>query len=113
MTVIDDYIAGFDGVVADRMKTILAIYREEMPGAEEKIGYGIPTFKLNGKNAVHFGGFAKHVGFYPTPPLIEHFADELSGYKTSKGAVQFQNDEPLPVELIRRIVVYRVGQLSG
>lgn len=112
MTAIDDYIAGFDGVAADRMKTILAIYREEMPDAEEKIGYGIPTFKVNGKNAAHFAAFAKHVGFYPTPDLITHFADELTGYKTSKGAVQFQNDEPLPVDLIRKIVAYRVGQLS-
>lgn len=112
MTVIDEYISGFDGVVADRLQTILAIYREEMPGAEEKIAYGIPTFKLKGKNALHFGGFTKHVGVYPTPEPIVHFADELTGYKTSKGAIEFQNDEQLPVDLIRRIVVYRVGQLA-
>lgn len=113
MTVIDDYISGFDGVAADRLKAMLAIYREEMPGAEEVIGYGIPTFKVNGKNAAHFAAFAKHVGFYPTPDLIVHFADELTGYKTSKGAVQFQNSEPLPVELIRKMVIYRVGQLAS
>lgn len=112
MSLIDDYIDGFEGEPAERMRTILAILREEMPGADEKIAYDLPTFKWNGKNCVYFGGFKHHIGFYPTSEPIEQFAADLKGYKTSRGAIQFQNNEPLPTDLIRRIVARRVAALT-
>ena len=73
------------------------------------ISYGIPTFYLNG-NLVHFAGYEKHIGFYPTSSGIEAFRSEMTGYKLSKGTVQFPLDLPLPVDLIRRMVRYRVEE---
>jgi len=77
------------------------------PHAEETIGYAIPTFKLKG-NLVHFAGYKNHIGFYPAPSGIEEFAKELSVYKGAKGSIQFPLDQPLPLDLISRIVKYRV-----
>ncbi len=78
-----------------------------LPDAKECIKYGIPTFSLSGKNVVHIAGYARHIGFYPTPSAITAFEKELSPYVCSKGAVQFPLDAPLPLGLIRRIVQFR------
>ena len=83
--------------------------RSAAPDAEEALKYGIPTFVLNG-NLVHFAAFKKHIGFYPTPPGIERFRDELSAYPNAKGSVQFPLDKPMPFALIRKIVEYRVTE---
>lgn len=85
-------------------KTIKALVPKE---AEEKIGYGIPTFKYHG-NLVHFGGYKGHIGFYPGPAAIKKFEKELKPYSTTKGTVQFSLDEPLPLALITDIVKFRV-----
>ena len=77
------------------------------PSAGETISYGIPTFTLNG-NLVHFAAFKNHIGFYPAPTAIKEFEKEFSIYKTSKGAVQFPLDKPMPLNLISKIVKYRV-----
>lgn len=74
------------------------------------MNYGIPTFKLNG-NLVHFGGFKNHVGFYPTPSAIDEFEEDLSPYEISKGTVKFDLDKPIPLELVRRIVQFRVNEV--
>lgn len=79
------------------------------PQATEKISYGIPTFYLNG-NLVHFGAAQNHIGFYPTPSGITAFKKELAPYKSSKGAVQFPKDKPLPLALVARIVKFRVKE---
>ncbi len=81
--------------------------KESAPAAEEAISYQIPTFKLHG-NLVHFAAFKNHVGFYPTSSGISYFKRELSGYKLSTGAVQFPLDKPIPYDLIRKIVRFRV-----
>jgi len=73
------------------------------------MSYGIPTFYLNG-NLVHFAGFSSHIGFYPTPSGINAFKDELSTYKWARGSVQFPIDEPLPLDLISRMVKFRVQE---
>src|SRR5688572_27984956 len=86
------------------------IILKEVPDAEEKIGYGIPTYKLNGKNLVHFGGFKNHVGFYPAPSGLTAFEKELSPYKAAKGSVQFPHDKPLPKTLIAKIVKFRLQE---
>jgi uncharacterized protein YdhG (YjbR/CyaY superfamily) len=72
----------------------------------------IPTFDLNGKWLVHYAGFEKHIGFYPQPDGVTAFKEKLKGYKTSKGAIRFPNSEPLPVDLIREIVKFRVDEQS-
>ncbi|MFV0557612.1 MAG: iron chaperone [Enterococcus sp.] len=80
-----------------------------LPEAEEKLSYGMPTFYL-GENLVHFAGAKKHLGFYPTPAGVSQFAEELTEYKTSKGAIQFPYNQELPKELITKIVHFRIQQ---
>ena len=107
---IDDYIAEFPPEVQRVLEEMRALIRSVAPDATETISYAIPTFDLNGTHLVHFAGFKKHVGFYPVPSGMEAFAKELSAFKTGKGSVQFPLDKPLPVDLIRRIVEFRVGE---
>lgn len=104
---IDEYIAGFDGIHRQRLEQIRAILFEVIPEAEKKISWGMPTFKLGRYNAFNFAAFKHHVSLFPSSYAIEHFAAELKPYKVSKGTIQFQNDEPLPTELIRQIAVWR------
>jgi uncharacterized protein YdhG (YjbR/CyaY superfamily) len=108
-TNIDEYIAGFPAHVQEILKQMRMTIREAAPGAEERIKYQIPTFTLQG-NLVHFGAFKNHIGFYPTPAGIEEFSDELAAYESSKGAVQFPLDKPIPFDLISRMVKFRVEQ---
>lgn len=104
---IDEYIAGFPTDVQTILQNIRRTIRDTAPEAEETIKYGIPTFTLQG-NLVHFAGYKRHIGFYPAPSGLEHFQEELSSYKSSKGAVQFPLDQPVPYELISRITKFRV-----
>lgn len=106
---VDAYIAGHSEEIAARLTQIRRIVREETAEAQEKISYGMPTFTLNG-NLVHYATFKNHIGFYPTPSGIEGFAAELSNYPNAKGSVQFPYDRPLPEELIRRIVRFRIEE---
>ena len=107
---IDEYIAAFSDEIQANLVKLRATIKKAAPKAEEKMNYAIPTFFLNGKNLVHFAAYAKHIGFYPTPSGIAAFAKELKPYSTSKGAVQFPLDKPLPFALITRIVKYRVAE---
>jgi uncharacterized protein YdhG (YjbR/CyaY superfamily) len=108
-TSIDRYISGFPEKTRELLGLIRATIRKAAPEASETINYGIPTFTLNG-NLVHFGGFRNHIGFYPAPSGIEAFHEELSAYKWAKGSVKFPIDKPLPLELISRIVKFRVRE---
>jgi uncharacterized protein YdhG (YjbR/CyaY superfamily) len=109
ITGIDQYIAGYPEEVQAYLVKMREVIRKHAPAAEEKIGYGIPTFTLNG-NLVHFAAYKHHIGFYPAPSGIAAFNEELSKYTTSKGAVQFPLDKPLPVTLIGKIVKFRVKE---
>jgi len=109
---IDAYIAAFPPETQKILEKIRAIIHEEAPGVDEAMAYGIPTFRLNG-NLVHFGGYKKHIGFYPTPAGIEAFEEEISAYKHAKGSVQFSLDQPMPYDLIREMVRFRVRQDQG
>jgi uncharacterized protein YdhG (YjbR/CyaY superfamily) len=104
---IDEYIAGFPEDVQKLLQQLRMTIREAAPDAEEAIKYRMPTFTLNG-NLVHFAAFKNHIGFYPAPRGIEEFKDELSVYKGAKGSVQFPLAEPIPFELVGRIVKFRV-----
>jgi len=106
---IDEYIATFPENVQDILEKIRKVIREAAPEAEEAISYGMPTFKLNG-NLVHFAAYEKHIGFYPAPSGIEAFKEELSMYKGGKGSVQFPIDKPLPLDLVEKIVIFRVKE---
>lgn len=100
---IDEYLANFSGETREKLDIIRKTIQSVMPAeATEKISYGIPTFYLNG-NIVHFAGYEHHIGFYPGSVPIKEFEKELSGYKTSKGTVQFPLDQPLPIDLIKNM----------
>jgi uncharacterized protein YdhG (YjbR/CyaY superfamily) len=106
---IDEYIKQFPEDVQRILGEIRAVIHAAAPEATEKISYQMPTFYLRG-NLVHFGAFRHHIGFYPVPSGIEAFKEELAPFKQSKGAVQFPLDQPMPYELIRRIVKFRVAE---
>lgn len=106
---VDEYISSFPPQTRDKLAEMRRVIREAAPEAAEKIGYRMPTFTLYG-NLVHFAAFANHIGFYPAPSGIAAFQEELSVYKGAKGSVQFPLDRPLPFDLIRRIVLYRVAE---
>ena len=110
-TTIDEYIAGFPKEVQAILEQVRATIRQVAPDAEEAISYGIPTFKLQKTNMVHFAGFKNHVGFYATPTGHEAFQEELSGFKQGKGSVQFPLDKPMPLDLIVRITQFRKEQI--
>lgn len=101
----DEYIASFPGHIQKLLNQIRQAIKEVVPPeTSEKIAYGIPTFTYHG-NLVHFAGYKTHIGFYPGSAPIKQFEKELTGFKTSKGTVQFPLDKPLPFELIRKIVL--------
>lgn len=106
---IDDYILQFPAEVQERLRQIRNLIRETVPEAMEKISWQMPTFYLQG-NLVHFAAHKNHIGFYPASSGVETFQKQLSGYKSSKGAVQFPMDKPLPLEIIREIVRYRAAE---
>jgi len=106
---IDEYLAGFSPEVQARLTELRMTIRRAAPNAQEAISYQMPTFKLEG-NLVHFAAYKNHIGFYPAPSGIAQFQKELAKYKTSKGAVQFPLNQPLPLKLIARIVKFRVKE---
>ena len=108
---IDEYIAGFPSDTQKVMQQIRTVIKNVVPDAEETISYAIPTFRLNGKYLVYFAGFKKHIGFYPAPVGMEEFKDQLSGFKTGKGSVQFSLNDPMPLDLIKSIVKFRKNSL--
>jgi uncharacterized protein YdhG (YjbR/CyaY superfamily) len=105
---IDDYLSKLPAEQRAALEILRGQILAAAPGAEECISYGLPTFKLNG-SLVHFGAAKGHCAFYPHG-VIEHFAERLKAYDTSKGTIRFQPDSPLPEALIREIVEYRIAQ---
>ncbi len=106
---IDEYIALYPEEVQKLLQKLRETIHETAPEATEAMAYGIPTFKLNG-NLVHFGGFKNHIGFFPGAEGIEVFSKELTGYVQSKGTVQFPLDKPIPYDIVKKIVKFRVSQ---
>ena len=104
---IDEYIKTFPKETQKLLEQMRQTIKRAAPEATEAMAYGIPTFKLHG-NLVHFGGFKNHIGFYPAPRGLEAFKKELSVYEGSKGTVQFPLDKPLPLNLVTKIVKFRV-----
>jgi uncharacterized protein YdhG (YjbR/CyaY superfamily) len=109
-TTMDAYIASVPKDAQDILEKIRQIIRKAAPGAVEAISYQIPTFKLNGKNLVHFAAWKDHVGFYATPSGNAAFKKELSRYKVAKGSIQFPLDEPIPYDLVTKMVLFRMKE---
>lgn len=112
MNDIDKYIKDCPKDVQGRLNELRAMIQELAPDATERICMRMPTYDLNGKWLVHFAAFAKHIGFYPQPEGIVAFKEQLKPYKTTKGTIQFPLDEPLPMDLIKEIIIYRVNEQS-
>jgi len=105
----EEYINSFPESTQSKLIELRKIIRDLLPEATEKISYGMPTFVFKG-NRLYFAGYAKHIGFYPGIAAIEAFKVELESYKTSKGTVQFQLNNPLPVDLIKIMVTFRMEE---
>lgn len=106
---IDEYIATFPAGIQAILEELRAAIRAAAPDAEERISYQMPAFALHG-NLVYFAAAKHHIGFYPTSSGIAAFQQELSAYEGSKGAVRFPIGQPLPLDLIRRMVEFRVAE---
>lgn len=110
---VEDYIASFPPGTQKTLRKIRQVIRAAAPGADEAIRYGMPTFRLGGKNLIHFAAFAHHFGLYPTPGPIVEFAAELSPYESGKGSIRFPAGQPIPYALIKKIVTSRVKSIAG
>lgn len=106
---VSEYISGFPAAVAKRLNQIRKEVLKAAPDVEERIGYGMPYYKLNGM-LLYFAAHTSHVGLYPMPSAINKFKKELAAYKYAAGSIQFPNDQPLPLNLIREIILFRVGE---
>jgi uncharacterized protein YdhG (YjbR/CyaY superfamily) len=107
----DEYIAEFPPETQTVLEKVRALIRTAAPEATETMSYAIPTFDVKGRHLVHFAGYKKHIGFYPVPGGVdEAFKEEIAPYKRGKGTLQFPLDQPLPWDLLRRIVEFRVQE---
>ncbi|MDR2496277.1 MAG: DUF1801 domain-containing protein [Tannerellaceae bacterium] len=107
---VDDYLASLSPEIQSKMEDIRRMVKEMAPEAVEKMAYGMPAFHLNNRPLIYYSAFKNHIGFYPIPTGIEAFREELSVFKQGKGSVQFPIGMPLPMDLIRRIVKFRIGE---
>jgi uncharacterized protein YdhG (YjbR/CyaY superfamily) len=111
-TTIEEYIAQFDGDVKAVLEKTYRTIRAVAPDATEKIHYRMPCFWQGGP-LIYFAAMKNHLGIYPTPSGMEHFAEQLADYKTSKGAVQFPYSKPIPYDLIEEMTRFRVREADG
>ncbi|AKQ44926.1 hypothetical protein TH63_03675 [Rufibacter radiotolerans] len=110
MDPVETYINTFPAEVQTLLLQIRATIVAAAPQAQESISYGMPAYKTEGKALVYFAGFKHHIGFYATPTGHSAFAAELAAYKQGKGSVQFPLDQPVPYDLISRMVAFRAQE---
>ncbi|MCR9228688.1 MAG: DUF1801 domain-containing protein [Flavobacteriaceae bacterium] len=113
MNKIDQYISKFPEEVQQQLQKVRAIIKTIAPEAIEQLAYGMPGYKTNGKPLVYFAGYKNHIGFYATPSGHKAFQKQMSIYKQGKGSVQFPLNQPIPFDLIEKIVRFRVDQNSA
>lgn len=106
---VDEYIALFADEIQVGLHKIRSTIKETAPNAQECISYHMPAYKQNGI-IIYFSACKNHFGFYPTPSAINHFKDELSKYEYSKGAIQFQMNQEIPFDLIKKMVVFKIEE---
>lgn len=110
MSVVTEYIHQFPEETKAILSNIRTIILEKIPHIEERISYGMPCFSLEGKPFIYFAGFKNHIGLYALPSAHAHFESKLSSYKKGKGSVQFSLKEPIPYELIKEIIDFKLDQ---
>jgi len=108
---IETYISTFPKETQLLLQQVRTTILKTVPEVEELISYGMPAYKLKGKALVYFAGYKNHIGFYATPTGHQAFVEELSKYKQGKGSVQFPLNQPMPLDLIERIVKFRVSEV--
>jgi uncharacterized protein YdhG (YjbR/CyaY superfamily) len=106
---IDEYISGFPENIQNILQNLRRVIHQAAPDAQETISYGMPAFRLDGI-LVYFAAFKDHIGFFPTSSGVSAFARELAPYDTSKGTIRFALDQPIPDELVAKIVKFRVQE---
>ncbi|MFN8342025.1 MAG: DUF1801 domain-containing protein [Cyclobacteriaceae bacterium] len=106
-TTVEEYIAAAPKEVQKKLSEIRTIIKKAAPKTTEEISYGMPAYRQHSV-LVYFGLFKTHIGFFPTGSGVAAFTDQLKGYKTSKGTIQFPLDKPLPKKLITDIVKFRI-----
>ena len=109
---IDEYIGSFPPDVQKKLTGVRITIHHAAPDAQEAIRYGIPTFRLNDTNLVHFAAFKDHLSFFPTSSGVEQFKHELSQFKMSKGTIQIPFDIEVPYDLIAQITKFRVDEIN-
>jgi uncharacterized protein YdhG (YjbR/CyaY superfamily) len=106
---IDEYIAGYPEKVRIKLEELRTTINKAAPEAQEKISWRMPSFTMKGM-LLYFAAHTNHIGFYPLSSAIKAFEKELAHYNTSKGTIQFPHNKPLPLNLIRKIVRFRVKE---
>ena len=111
---IDEYLAAVGKAQRAALEKLRKTIQAAAPKAEECISYGLAAFRLDGKPLVAFGASEKHCAFYPmSSSTVEVFKAELKDFETSKGTIRFQEDEPLPVALVRKLIRARIAENEG
>jgi len=111
---IDEYIAGFPEHAQAVLQTMRDTIRQALPErATEAVRYNLATFRLGGEDFVYFAGWKKHVSLYPVTDAARSALPGLAAYKSSGVTVQFPIDEPLPTELIAKVVRYLLDAAAG
>jgi uncharacterized protein YdhG (YjbR/CyaY superfamily) len=108
---VDEYISTFPASTKKVLQEVRKTIRAAAPKTEDVISYNMPAVKLKGI-LVYYAAYEKHIGFYPTASGIETFKNQLNDYKFSKGAIQFPIDEPMPLDLITKIVKFRLKEVQ-
>lgn len=107
---VDEYIASFPAHVGEKLESVRAAIRAAVPGTEERISYGIPTFALGGKYVVYFSGWKEHVSVYPIPDAEPALERELKPHMAGKGTLKFPLTKPMPLDLIARVAARLLEQ---
>lgn len=110
-TSVDEYITSFPKTTQQKLQWLRIYIRKLAPQAQEMISYNMPAYKINGKVFAYFAWYDKHIGLYPTPVALASLQDDLKGYVTGKGSVQFPLDKELPESLIKKILQFRLSSL--
>ena len=110
---IDEYVESFPENVQRILKKLRATVREATPEAFESISYDMPTFKLKGERLVYFSAWKNHIGFYSIPAGNQAFRKELSPYEGEKGSLRFPLDKPIPYDLVKKIVIFRMKEIDA
>ena len=109
---VDEYLSWFSGEIRERLELIRALLKNEIPEAKEVISYHMPAIRTS-EVLVYYAVAKNHIGFYPTNSGVSEFKKELEAYQTSKGAIQFPHNQPLPLELIADIAQFRFFEVQS